>query len=248
MGVLMPVVVGASLALSAEITCGDLGRDHVLLQRFRSQSSVREVRKTSAAKKYQEPIVALDTHGRSTDNEHEHQMGWYSLFWCPPQSHQNEAYSIRLSGDSFVPALVSHPPGSEVVEQAIITIHGAPRETEGYFGDTVKIVHQQKKENSTLVVAPTWADKACSVVDWSSNRGAEIHGSAQAPYWTSLRRWMYGGPADNANSSSFEVLDSVVDWVQDNYPRLQRLVVTGFSAGAQLLSAGLRCRPRAPTV
>mmetsp|Transcript_138824 Transcript_138824/g.351874 ORF Transcript_138824/g.351874 Transcript_138824/m.351874 type:complete len:411 (+) Transcript_138824:3-1235(+) len=101
-------------------------------------------------------------------------------------------------------------------------------------------VRQQKKESSTLVVAPVAPDKPCSAASWSRGPGADgVSDDAQAPVWRSLRRWMYGGGPDGGGQhvglSSFDVLDSVITWIQLKYPNLQRIVVTGHSAGAQHL-------------
>jgi len=230
--------IGAAPALAAKAACADRSVEHMLMQvRHPQSSSAWAVREEDAAHSDKEPVLALNQYDRSAGGEEQHQMGWYSLFWCPPNSHRSKAVTVPLPDNSFVPVLASHSPGNEAVEQAVIVIHGAPREAEGYFGDVFNIVHQQHKSRRTLVLAPAWADKACSAADWSSGNGAQepVRDSAQALYWTGLRRWMYGGRADNANSSSFEVLDSVVDWVQASYPSLKRVVVTGFSAGAQFL-------------
>eukprot|EP00443_Scrippsiella_acuminata_P091980 CAMPEP_0115422636 /NCGR_PEP_ID=MMETSP0271-20121206/26880_1 /TAXON_ID=71861 /ORGANISM="Scrippsiella trochoidea, Strain CCMP3099" /LENGTH=341 /DNA_ID=CAMNT_0002847337 /DNA_START=17 /DNA_END=1038 /DNA_ORIENTATION=- len=165
-----------------------------------------------------------------------------SFFFCPPQSHQSQAYGVPLaSPDAFEPILASHPPGSEAVEQAIIVIHGAAREAEYYFGDTVRIVESHNQQERTLVVAPSWGEKVCWAGDWSAGTSNhQVPDDTQAPTWsvkrpfwtTEARSWMFGGGSDQG-AHSFDILDSVVEWVEANYPQLRRVVVTGFSAGGQ---------------
>jgi len=227
---LMQFAVGVPISLATEAMCTDCSQEHMLLQFGGGRTTVSR----SADHNTKKLAPALGQYESTSSGRHL-QQDWYSLFWCPPHSHQNEAYQVSLSDNTFVPVLASHPPGNDVVTQAIIVVHGAPREAEGYFESMVNTVHQQKREDHTLVIAPAWADKACSAGDWSSGAELGVSPDAQAPYWTSVQRWMYGGPADLGNSSSFEVLDRVVDWAQVNYPHLRRLVVTGFSAGAQFL-------------
>jgi len=228
-------VADVAFPLAAEAGYADRGRDQVLLQSSLSKSaSARKLGETESDHSDQEYAFASDEWTSVSEQRVLH--SFESLFWCPPRWHQPRAHTVPLSGGSFVPVLASFPPGSIEVTSAIVVIHGASREGEGYFGGMVDKVLQQKKEKHTLVVAPVAADKPCSAANWSS--GADgVPDDAQAARWTSLRRWMYGGSSDSTEQhfeiSSFDVLDSVVAWIQLKYPNLQRLVITGHSAGAQ---------------
>jgi len=235
---------GATIALAAEVlVCTSDRQEHVMLQTLKSQSSSDHVRSGADATLAGEETVLFKATRSSMDGgkQQEAQSSGLSYFFCPPHSHQTQAYPVPLSSpDWFEPVLASHPPGSDVVEQAIIVIHGAGRENEGYYADMVRLVGWQNKQEHTLVVAPSWGEKHCTAADWSGGTSSQIRSDAQAPYWTverpfpttGSRSWMFGGGSDQG-AHSFEVLDSVVEWVEVNYPRIQRLVVTGFSAGGQ---------------
>jgi len=236
----LTTAAGAVIALTTEATTlADQGKEHVLLQDRRSLSSLEHVRSGGDAARSGEESGLLRAASSGMDSSKD---PGDSLFFCPPHRHKSQAYAVPLaSPDAFEPVLASHPPGSEAVEQAIIVIHGAAREAENYFGDTVRIVASHNKQEGTVVVTPSWGEKICSAGDWTGGKpNHEVRNNTQAPYWTvkrpflttEARSWMFGGGSDQG-AQSFEILDSVVEWIEVNYPRLRRVVVTGFSAGGQ---------------
>jgi len=225
-------------------TCTNRGQEHMLLQSRSSKSSLKRAGSEGVAARTAEDSILLRTASNSTDGskQQDTQSWWVSEFFCPPLNYQSQAYAVPLaSPDFFEPVLATHPPGSEAVQQAIIVVNGATRADEKYFRDMVRIVGQRNKQEHTLVVAPAWGEKRCSAADWSRGTSSQEYSDAQALLWApqdfpfptiDVRSWIFGGGSVQG-SHSFEVLDSVVEWVQANYPRLQRLVVTGFSAGGQ---------------
>jgi len=244
---LVLVLIAAAGAISAfaadALTCANDRQDHMMLQTLKSHSSSDHERSGGDATLASEESVLLKAASSSMDGgkQQDAQSSGLSYFFCPPHSHQTQAYPVPLSSpDSFEPVLASHPPGSDGVEQAIIVIHGAGRENEGYFADMVRLVGWQNKQEHTVVVAPSWGEKHCSAADWAGGASSQVRSDAQAPYWTverpfpttGSRSWMFGGGSDQG-AHSFEVLDSVVEWVEVNYPRLRRVVVTSFSVGGQ---------------
>jgi len=237
---------GAAGALSAAegTTCAVSGQEHMLLQAWNSKSSSERAGSGGDATRTNEESISLRTASSSMYGGQEHdEQSWYaSQFACPPQNYRSQAYAVPLaSPDFFEPVFASHPPGSDAVEVAIIVVHGANRVEEGYFREMVRIVDEHKSSEHTLVVAPAWGEKPCSAADWSGGTSNQVRGDAQAPMWalvdrpfaaSEARSWTLGGGSVQG-AHSFEVLDSVVEWVEVNYPRLRRLVVTGFSFGGQ---------------
>jgi len=236
----LTVAAGAVTTLAGEATtCVDQGKEHVLLLDRRYLSSSERARSGGDAARSGEENSLLRTASSGMDSGKD---PGDSFFFCPPRSHQSQAYAVPLaSPDAFEPVLASHPPGSEAAEQVIIVIHGAARASEQSFRETVRIVGSHNKQERTLVVAPSWGEKTCWAPDWLSGKSNhQLRNDSQAPYWsvkrpfltTEARAWMFGGGSDRG-AHSFEILDSVVEWIEVNYPRLRRVVVTGFSAGGQ---------------
>jgi len=165
-----------------------------------------------------------------------------SDFFCPPKKEKHNAYAVPLGSNFYLPIFASHPPGGPVskdMKQAIIVMHGAPRSAMQYFRDTLDVVDKQHKPQHTVVIAPAIPDKPCEAGKWSNRRRQQVPDDFKAPTWDSQREWMFGGGSDRRRRrqgmSSFDALDTVVDWTQEEYPNLDRVVVTGFSAGGQMV-------------
>lgn len=161
-------------------------------------------------------------------------------FECPPQRYRDEAQSPPISSGIFMPVLANHKPGAQV-SLAVIAMHGKPREFQQYYEDLLYVVDQQDG-CATLAVTPAYPDQECTAAAW--NGGSE---DVQAPIWSAqgnVREWAYGGFSDPGvskngtqlgNISSYAAFDAVVKWVQQDYPSVRAIVVTGYSAGAQMI-------------
>jgi pimeloyl-ACP methyl ester carboxylesterase len=106
------------------------------------------------------------------------------------------------------------------VRTVVLVVHGDGRNAASYAENTLEAAAAAKKGASTAVIAPHFLATA----DSHANR----------MYWSS-GGWKEGDPSlDGGHMSSFEVMDRLVARVQDGrFPNLDRIVVTGHSAGGQ---------------
>jgi hypothetical protein len=140
-----------------------------------------------------------------------------------------------------MPVLANHKPGAQV-SLAVIAMHGKPREYQDYYSDLLYVVDQEEAGSTTLAVAPAYPDQECTAAAWNGG-SADV----QAPIWSAqgyVREWAYGGFSDPGfskngtqlgNISSYTAFDAIVNWVQQDYPSVRAIVVTGFSAGGQMI-------------
>eukprot|EP00928_Gymnodinium_smaydae_P018732 TRINITY_DN17141_c0_g1_i1.p1 TRINITY_DN17141_c0_g1~~TRINITY_DN17141_c0_g1_i1.p1 ORF type:complete len:601 (+),score=71.30 TRINITY_DN17141_c0_g1_i1:73-1875(+) len=165
-------------------------------------------------------------------------LAFSDLFRCPPTGgYKSHAYRVPISG-SFLPVLSSAKPKSPKPNIAIIPIVGGRQEQEEFFSAVLKVAKKREKtKGSTVVVAPAFPRDACYANQWPPNK--EV-GKIPAPTWTTGQGVMPfytgndGSEADPVRISSFKALDAIVLWTVDNYPSLQYMVITGFSAGSQM--------------
>lgn len=151
-------------------------------------------------------------------------------------SYQRKTAVIPMEGylDRFLPAVVSKEPGTSGLETAIIVQAGMFREMERYFQDLSVAVKGHGQEPHTVIIAPGVPEKACSARKWmSGSKSKKQPKGSQAFVWSSHSRWVFGGLDDSKSKSYFEALDDVVAWAQRSYPGLQKVVLTGNSAGSQ---------------
>jgi pimeloyl-ACP methyl ester carboxylesterase len=118
-------------------------------------------------------------------------------------------------------------------KQAIVVIHGASQNADDYF-NAIKTAAAQASINTeqTLIVAPHFLTE----VDLN------FHSlDAQHLYWTD-GGWKSGSNSRDENSSprperipSYAVLDSLLLHLGDQFPNLESIVLTGHSAGGQVV-------------
>ena len=135
---------------------------------------------------------------------------------------------MDLGGSLHLPVYRSLPltEGDTLVTRAVIVVHGADRNPWDYFETMILATQQAGALDRTLVVAPHFQ----TVAD-----GPE----GDEPYWTS-GGWKRGDqsntlPADPHGISSYGAVDRILDLLGSAalYPRLEKVVVTGHSAGGQ---------------
>lgn len=111
------------------------------------------------------------------------------------------------------------------VKRAIIVIHGTGRNAEGYFDSVMAAATLAEKNSETIIIAPSFRvegeDSTSGMIYWPDNSGWKIGHKSSSEL--SIRK------------SSFDIVDSFVNEFNDKtrFPNLQKIVVTGHSAGGQ---------------
>ncbi len=131
-------------------------------------------------------------------------------------------------GEGFLlPVFRTHPiqAGDTSVVQAVIVVHGADRNPDDYFRRMVEAVRLSGLTDGTLVISPHFQ---------TSGDGPQLN----EPAWTSggWKRGDQSHPRQGGSTvSSYGATDEVLEYLGDTlrFPKLQRVVVTGHSAGGQ---------------
>jgi len=149
------------------------------------------------------------------------------------------AAAVPLAGGRvFLPIFKHDAPDGAAPTIAVITLHGAGRNGDNYHGWVTNALRKQDMEGEIVTISPIFPDKNCSAADWTGDPEAV----GRAARWThSTRQWVNGATSDGFDDwdgiSSFEAVDDLITWVEMTYRTIRKIVVTGFSAGAQM---GLR--------
>lgn len=139
------------------------------------------------------------------------------------------AARIELIPGRFLRSFQSFPlaTGDTLVTQAIIVVHGTDRNADDYFvsmGDAAALAGRLQ---NTLIIAPFFVTTDDTPL-------------ADEPVWTS-NGWRIGDLSSSTGPqpriSSYAAIDTIVARLgnRSRFPRLSRIVVTGHSAGGQLL-------------
>lgn len=116
--------------------------------------------------------------------------------------------------------------GEAQVNRAVIVVHGTDRNADDYFTDVAESARRAGAESDTLILAPRF-------------QTLDDNPAATDLYWTSSG-WKQGDGSRNpgATVSSYAAVDRLLEHLADSdrYPALKTIVVTGHSAGGQLLS------------
>lgn len=114
---------------------------------------------------------------------------------------------------------------SKKVDRLVIVVHGALRNGDVYFNDTVQAAIKHSSLDKVLVLAPHFR----KVTD-SRETGEHFWGRR----W--YKKWKYGYKSEDTDQvSSFTVIDELIKSIvsSNNYPNLKTIVITGHSAGGQ---------------
>ena len=130
--------------------------------------------------------------------------------------------------------------GDTLVTQAVIVVHGTNRNADDYFKSMTDAATLAGRLPSTIIIAPRFVtvDDAPAVDE---------------PVWSSSG-WRIGDLSSTTGPqpriSSFAVIDTIMVRLGDRmkFPRLSRIVVTGHSAGGQLLHRFAATSRIAPTL
>ncbi len=118
---------------------------------------------------------------------------------------------------------------NESITRALVVVHGAGRDADNYFRNALAAAFLAGDLEDTVVIAPRIASAAANCHDKLASN--EIS-------WN-CNTWRSGGPAvSSPDLTSFDFLDEVLRKVsrKDIFPNLKRIVVTGHSAGGQVLN------------
>src|SRR5580693_9101414 len=140
---------------------------------------------------------------------------WVSLGAAPARSLIYRTYALETR--------------NEAITRALIVVHGAGRDADNYFRNALAAAFLAGALDNTLVVAPRMASGAANCHDTLAPN--EISWNCNS--------WRSGGPAaSNPDVTSFDFLDEVLRKAarKEIFPNLRRIVVTGHSAGGQVLN------------
>jgi len=162
-------------------------------------------------------------------------------FNCPPVNYNENVAMVPIAGGKVFFPVYRHLPETMGGKPTIVVIalHGAGRNGDNYFGWVTNAMHKQEMGHRVAVYVPVFADKDCSAAEWMGDPDAQ----GRAVKWShSTRQWVFGATSDGFDEwngiSSFEAIDDLIEFVETAHKStVKKIVVTGFSAGAQM---GLR--------
>jgi pimeloyl-ACP methyl ester carboxylesterase len=140
---------------------------------------------------------------------------WISLGTAPARSLIYRTYSLETH--------------NEAITRALVVVHGAGRDADNYFRNALAAAFLAGALEDTIVVAPRMASAAANCHDILA---------ANEIGWN-CNSWRSGGPAmSNPEVTSFDFLDEVLRKLarKEIFPNLKQIVVTGHSAGGQVLN------------
>ena len=163
---------------------------------------------------------------------------WKNRHFDQAKQHGARAASFDLGNGLFLPALLRDEKPDEITF-AVVVVHGSYRSPGEYFNYISNPVDAANLRDRVAIVAPAFPDRPCHASDWLLDDSA----TGCSPVWSRNKnsQYVYGGGSDDYENcptnaiTSFEALDSVVDQLHTMYPALQRIIVTGFSAGGQMV-------------
>jgi cyanophycinase len=111
------------------------------------------------------------------------------------------------------------------VSRMVIVVHGALRNGDEYFADTVAAAKKHGVDKHTMIVAPHFRRES------DQRLVGEIYYGNR---WNT--KWKYGYKSQDSDSvSSFTLIDTMISRIEksDRFPNLKSIVITGHSAGGQ---------------
>src|SRR5215469_1895421 len=118
---------------------------------------------------------------------------------------------------------------NEGITRALVVVHGAGRDADNYFRNALAAAFLADALDNTIVIAPRMASAAANCHDTLA---------AHEISWN-CNTWRSGGPAiSDPGVTSFDFLDEILRKVarKDIFPNLKLIVVTGHSAGGQVVN------------
>ena len=152
------------------------------------------------------------------------------------------AARIEIAPGRFVPSFQSFAlaQGDSLVTEAVVVVHGTERNADEYFTTMAEAAALSGRLQSTVIIAPRF-----QTVDDAP--------ATDEPYWTS-NGWRVGDLSSSTGPlprlSAYSAIDTILARLgnRTRFPRLSRIVVTGHSAGAQLVHRFAATSGTAPAV
>lgn len=161
-----------------------------------------------------------------------------------------QSLEVSPSGGTlrYYASLSPHTDAARAPTQALIALHGHPRDAGKTFAATLRAVREGGALAQTLVVASLFqvdAERAarCSSPGVPAAQPGDL-------LWT-CGSWLQGARARNGSRpTSFAALDALVAELARQWPSLRTITVAGFSAGGQFVqhAIGFAADPPAPNV
>lgn len=131
------------------------------------------------------------------------------------------------------PAAAAAPGSATGPLDALIAVHGHPRDADKTFAAALLAVRGADAQARTLVVAPVFQ------VAWPAAqtcRSAGVPAAAAGDLLWTCSSWVEGGRADDGRGpGAFAAMDALVAELLRRWPSLRQVTVAGFSAGAQMV-------------
>jgi len=147
-----------------------------------------------------------------------------------------DAYALPLDGQAgTLNYFVAHrqsAPADDAATSALVALHGHPRDANKTLAAGELAAKQAGRAADTLIVAPLF--QVASPADERCHSAGVPAAQAGDALWT-CGSWMEGGAAKGSKVSSFAALDQLLADLKRRWPRLQKVTVTGFSAGGQFV-------------
>jgi pimeloyl-ACP methyl ester carboxylesterase len=121
--------------------------------------------------------------------------------------------------------------GNRDVEEAVVMVHGAQRNGDGYYGTAMASAASRGHLMKALIVAP----------QFKGSDGPACHDSVEeGELFFGCQAWNAGYPAINSplmRVNSFDAMDRIVQLISDRtrFPRLRSIVLVGHSGGGQFM-------------
>lgn len=142
---------------------------------------------------------------------------------CGHAFSEERALSFRGGVFSFISSRSLEDRAPDI-ERVIVTIHGSERNAQTYYNSVAGLANRRGVADQTLVIAPHFKLATDPLL-------------SQELFWDD-EGWLRGDEAINSPLvNSFDLLDHVMDQLAnaDLFPRLKVIVLTGHSAGAQMV-------------
>ncbi len=144
-----------------------------------------------------------------------------------------ERFPLEIESGTLKLAHLAQPAlgeGTDRIRTLLINVHGTFRNAELYHRVSQRIANRARRNNSTLIFTPQFPML-------SDLRADRVNDSVA--YWTNPG-WKRGDLSQSrpemrrpGGISSYAALEQVIDYVANHYPKLERVVVVGHSAGGQ---------------
>lgn len=135
-------------------------------------------------------------------------------------------------------------PGATQPQNALIVIHGHPRDANVSFLAGISTARKAGRLGDTLIVAPLF--QVASDAARHCNTPGLPAAQPEDALW-SCESWLDGGvSAGSQGISSFAALDALVGELKKQWPSLTTITFAGFSAGAQMLQRQIGFAAEAP--